>query len=231
MLTPQGPPLPHAGPPPHAPLPGPPARQWPPRLEGPPPRPRGPLAARPARRPAGAQVTLASGVRPDAAVLGHPGERAGQLLARADVELGEHLLQVVLDRARADEELGADLRVRLPVARHARDLCLLGREEVSRLDRHLAHGFARGCQLAPGALRERFGADSAEVVVGGAELLARVDAAVLARQPFAVEGPGAGEVDHPPAALEPLDRLAVERLGACFVAQQRARAGLDAERP
>src|SRR3954462_15402925 len=84
---------------------------------------------------------LASG---DAARVGNSGERAAQLLAGADLELGEHLAQVVLDGARADEQLGADLRVRLPVARHAGDLRLLRREEVARLDRELAHRVAGG---------------------------------------------------------------------------------------
>ena len=46
-------------------------------------------------------------------------ERRPELLARADAELGEHLAQVVLDGARADEQLRADLRVGVPVARPA----------------------------------------------------------------------------------------------------------------
>src|SRR5690349_10865887 len=66
--------------------------------------------------------------RGDAARLGDGGERAAQLLARADLELGEHLAQVVLDGARADEQPGSDLRVRLPVTGHAGDLRLLRRE-------------------------------------------------------------------------------------------------------
>src|SRR6476469_1874088 len=40
-----------------------------------------------------------------------------------------------------------------------------------------------------------------------------------------------GELDADAGAGEPLDRLAVERLGGFPVAQQRPRAGLDAERP
>ena len=37
---------------------------------------------------------------------------AAELTARADIELGEDLTQVILDRTRVDEEAGADLRVR-----------------------------------------------------------------------------------------------------------------------
>ena len=52
---------------------------------------------------------------------------APQLAARADVELGEHLVQVVLDGARADEQLAADLRIGEAVAGEPRDLRLLRR--------------------------------------------------------------------------------------------------------
>src|SRR5215207_10667099 len=59
--------------------------------------------------------------------------------ARADAELGEHLLQVPLDRAGAEEELGADLRVRPTVAREPGDVLLLGSELVARVVAALAH--------------------------------------------------------------------------------------------
>ena len=127
-----------------------------------------------------------------------------------------------LDGARADEQLRADLRVREPVAGQPGDLCLLRRQLVARVVRPLAHGLAGGQQLATGALGEPLRPDAAEHLVGGAQLLAGVDAPVLAAQPFAVQEPGAGEVDHAAAAGEPLDRLAVERLRVVVLAQQRA---------
>ena len=52
-----------------------------------------------------------------------------------------------------------------------------------------------------------------EHLVRGAQLLAGVDAAVLAAQPLAVEQVRAGERDADAGAAEPLDRLAVEPLG------------------
>ena len=73
-----------------------------------------------------------------------------------------------------------------------------------------------------GALGKPLGPDAAEHLVRRSKLLARVDAAVLAAQPLAVEEPGAGEVDDAAAAREPLDRLAVEGLRVFVVAQQRA---------
>src|SRR3954470_18564335 len=124
----------------------------------------------------------------DTAGVGNSGKRAAQLLAGADLELGEHLAQVVLDGAGADEQLGADLRVRLPVARHAGDLGLLGREDVAGLRRAPGRGLAGGQQLAAGALGERLGPDSVEVVVRGSKLLARVGAPVVATQAFALGG-------------------------------------------
>src|SRR5262245_28511286 len=50
------------------------------------------------------------------------GEDAGRV---ADLELGEDLVQVVLDRLAADEQLGGDLLVGRPVARQGGDLGLL----------------------------------------------------------------------------------------------------------
>lgn len=46
--------------------------------------------------------------RPVAAAVG---QRLLELAAGSDLELGEDLSQVVLDRARAEEQLGGDLRV------------------------------------------------------------------------------------------------------------------------
>ena len=108
-----------------------------------------------------------------------------------------------------------------PSRGEAGDLRLLRREDVARLVGAPAHRLAGGQQLAAGALGERLGPEAAEHLVGGAQLLARVDAPVLAPQPFAVEQVGAGELDADPGALEPLDRLAVERVGLLALAHQR----------
>ena len=70
----------------------------------------------------------------------------------------------------------------------------------ARLGGALAGGLAGGQQLAPGALGERLHADRVEHVVGGAQLLARVDASALAAQPLAVEQVRAGELRTQPGA-------------------------------
>src|SRR5829696_4799221 len=84
-----------------------------------------------------------------------PASRGGELPAGADAELREHLVEVVLDGARPDEQLGADLRVRVSPLREQGDLSLLRREDVAGLDCEPADRLARGRQLAPGALGER----------------------------------------------------------------------------
>src|SRR4029077_3322072 len=95
--------------------------------------------------------------------------RRTQVLARADAELPEHLAQVPLNGARADEQLGADLGVRAPVTGEAGDLRLLRCELVACLDRPRAHRLAGGNQLTPGPLGESVCAHRSEHVVGGAQ--------------------------------------------------------------
>jgi hypothetical protein len=83
------------------------------------------------------------------------GQYLAELSAGADAELREHVAQVPFDGARADEQLGADLRIRAAVAGEAGDLGLLCGELVERLDGAFASGFAGGQELARGALGER----------------------------------------------------------------------------
>src|SRR5215472_18931099 len=83
------------------------------------------------------------------------GQRRAELPAGADPEFSEYLAEVPFHRARAEEQLGADLRVGLPAGGQARDLRLLRGQLVERLDRALAHRLAGGQQLAAGTLGER----------------------------------------------------------------------------
>src|SRR5438105_4147271 len=159
------------------------------------------------------------------------GQDAVELAARADVELHEDLAQVVLDRARADEQPGADLRIREPVAGEPRDLGLLGGELVARLDGAFAGRLAGGQELAPGPLGEPLHAHRVQHLVGDAQLLARVDAAALAAQPLAVEQMRAGELHAHAGTAEACDRLAVVTLSDLTLAQQRAHAGFNPECP
>src|SRR3954468_16492208 len=62
-----------------------------------------------------------------------PTQSTGQPVARADVELAEHLAQVVRDGVRADEQVRSDLGVRFTVGSELRDLLFLWRELITGL--------------------------------------------------------------------------------------------------
>ena len=103
------------------------------------------------------------------------GQRRAELLARADPELSEHLAQVPLHRARTEEQLGPDLRVRLPAGSQARDLHLLRSQLVERLDGALTDCLAGGQQLAAGALGERLHAHVREHRVSNPDAVYRIN--------------------------------------------------------
>src|SRR5260370_10447436 len=160
--------------------------------------------------------------------LGGNGRRSGvaqcpaKLFAGADVELGEDLAQMPFDGAGAEEQLGADLRIRQPVTCEPGDLHLLRGELVARPDRALAHGLTRRQQLATAALSERLHAHRGEPFVGGAQFLACVRAALLTPQPLAVQEVSADQRGAHASATEPLTRLAVEALARLAFAHQRS---------
>src|ERR1700733_12453952 len=141
------------------------------------------------------------------------GEDVVELLAGADPELGEHLVQVVLDGLAADEQLSRDVLVGSPVARHPCDPRLVRGEVVGRLDGPLAGRLARGQELAAGALGKCLGTHFNETLVRGSELLARIDAPPAPAQPFAVEQMRAGKVESDPTAAQAFERLAVGAFG------------------
>jgi hypothetical protein len=67
--------------------------------------------------------------------------------------------------------------------------------------------------------------------VGAPQLLARIEPPPLAAQPFAIHQPGARQLHGDPTPAEPVDRLAVQLVGAVSLGDQRPRAGLDPQRP
>jgi hypothetical protein len=62
------------------------------------------------------------------------GQCRPELSARADAELGEHLPQMPFDGPRADIQAGSDFRVRKTLTGEPRDLFLLRRELIVRLN-------------------------------------------------------------------------------------------------
>src|SRR5215471_2110255 len=67
-------------------------------------------------------------------LLSGSGQGGVQLAAGADAQLGEYLAQMPFDRARGQEQLGADFRAGAAVAGQPGDLLLLGRKLAVRLD-------------------------------------------------------------------------------------------------
>src|SRR3954468_23084627 len=110
-----------------------------------------------------------------------------ELVTGLHSELAERLAEVVVDSAGTDEQLRGDFLVRSSVSREVGDLCFLRCQVVECLDGPFARVLAGGLELDPGALGERFHAELGEQLVGGAQLLARVEPAALAAQPLAVK--------------------------------------------
>jgi len=137
---------------------------------------------------------------------------------------------VVLDRARADEQPRADLRVRQALAGQPRDLRLLRGQLHGRLDRTLAGGLPRGLQLKPGPFGERPDTHRVQHLVGRAQVLPCLGAAALAAQPLPVQQVTASELGADPGPAEALDRLAIAGLGL-GAAEQGTDPGLDPQRP
>src|SRR4051812_46263875 len=134
-------------------------------------------------------------------------QRRAQLPAGLEPELGEHIAQMPLDGAVAEEQLGADLQVGVSVGGEARDLCLLHGERIVARVGALARGLAGGAQLACGTLRERPGPHQRESVMGRAQLVARVAPSSLATQPLAVEQLSARGLDIQARLVQQRDRL------------------------
>src|SRR5580692_1518900 len=144
-----------------------------------------------------------------------------QFAAGADAELGVYVAQVPFDRARGQEQLGADLWIGTTVPRQPGDLGLLGGQRGGDFGVALAYRLASGEQFAACALGERFHADRGEHVVGRAQLLARVDAPALAAQPLPVQQMRAGEIWAQLRPAQPVDCLAITALGVRALAEQR----------
>src|SRR3954454_5595490 len=155
----------------------------------------------------------------------------GQLGSGPHVQLPERLVQVVLDRARADEELGGDLSVRASARRQAGDLLLLWRQIIDGVGGVTASMLACRFQLDSRALSERLDAERVEQAARRPQLLARIEASASTPEPFPVEQMRAGEVDGHPSSTQPLDGLHVQVLGDVVVREQRFGARGDPDGP
>src|SRR5205085_10470199 len=116
---------------------------------------------------------------------------------------------VVLDREGDEEQCRGGLGIGETVCGRSSDVRLLRGEHFARVVGAATCGLTRGEELVTRPLGKALAPDVAEHFIGGPELLTGIDAAVLATQPFAVDEPCAGEVDHATAAREPLHGRAV----------------------
>jgi hypothetical protein len=96
-----------------------------------------------------------------------------ELAAGLDSELAKRLAEVIVDGARADEQLRGDLLIGGTVGREARDLRFLMGQVVTRLDRPFTHVPAGRLELEPGALGESVDSHVGEHLVCGLQLVAR----------------------------------------------------------
>jgi len=132
-------------------------------------------------------------------------QRLMQLRTARDAELPEHLAQVVIHGAGADEELGGDRMVRGALGSQPGDARLLRRERVWRPGSASSGVLAGGAQLSLGAAGECRHAQRAEQLAGSAQLLTRATAAALAAQPLAVQEMGPGQFGGDLAPPQVLD--------------------------
>src|SRR4051812_35585073 len=105
-------------------------------------------------------------------------QRVLELMTRADPQLGEDLVQVVLHGAAADEQPRSDVRVRDAVASESCDLGLLNSEVIPGLNGAFADPLAGGQQLALGAFGKPPGTHLGEHPIGSPQLLPSVHPSV-----------------------------------------------------
>src|ERR1700730_2050422 len=160
--------------------------------------------------------------------LRHP---ACKLRARIHSELPERLAQVVLDRARADEQQGGDLSVRVSLGHEARDLRLLWRQLSKGIDGAFASMLAGRFQFDACALGECLHTEVGEEVVRRPQLTACIKASALTSQPLAVEQVSASEIDGSPRSTESVECFEIKLLGPLIFRQERLGARRDPEGP
>jgi hypothetical protein len=105
-----------------------------------------------------------------------------EVLAGGDAQFGEHLAEVPFDRTGTDVQVRADLRVGVSVPGQPGNVLLLRGELGVRVHFPLADLLTGGEQFPARAFGESVGADRGEQVVGGVQLVARVDPLVFAAQ-------------------------------------------------
>ena len=153
-----------------------------------------------------------------------------ELRARLHAELAEHLAQVVLDRARADEQLRGDLPVGVSLAarREIWASCGVSWSRVSTVRLRARSPVASSSTRARSANASIPKSENSSWAVRSSLRASSVAVRVGATR----RRGGARGRDRPRCAFGPaIDRLEVELLGALAFDQERLRTRRDAERP
>ena len=135
-----------------------------------------------------------------------------------------------LDRSRADEQPRTDLRIRQPITGKPPDLELLSGQLVASLNVR----FRTVSPVAPSSRLARSAKAPMSISLSmptATRSCARRRCGDPATKPLAVDQMGAGEIDAASGRAEECDRLAVQVLGLCPVAEQGTRPGLETESP
>src|SRR3954463_11671582 len=142
---------------------------------------------------------MGSGLSPDVAIRAL--DRAGDIVARGDVELAEDAAQVGLDGLHAEEELGGDLGIGAAVDDETRDLALAFGEllDAGAVERPrpcaAVHVAAQLAELLLGLLAVADRAARIELPDGALELAHRALALVRPAERATGQGAGSGGVD------------------------------------
>jgi hypothetical protein len=159
-------------------------------------------------------------------------EHGPQFPAGANAELGKHVSEVPLDRARAEEELRTDLRVCQPFRCEPRDLRLLCGQIAASVISALP-GCLPGCGEFPSrAIGETGHSYLTEQFVRCPKLPPRIKPAALSSQPFAEDEMSPREIGASAGLTETLGCLAIPALGDGWILlEERGRASLEPEGP
>ena len=136
-----------------------------------------------------------------------------------NVEFREHVAEVPLHCARAQEKPGADLRIREPVQSQLSDLELLGSELISRFGRARTQMLAGSHRLALGALGKCDHPARSKHLMGGTEVRACLDPAPLAAQPLAVDELSTRKPSLQTRSAQVFDRGPIEAIGRLALGQ------------
>src|SRR5689334_15642823 len=149
----------------------------------------------------------------------------GEFGAGAEAELAEHVAQVEVDGARAEEQLGGGVPVGHALTDERGDLPFLGGELGRGGDVAAAGGLTGGAQLVRGAGGPPRGPEVLAYLERGAQVGARIDPAAGAAQVLAVAEVDARPVEPARGGASVLDRLLELLWRVRVTGQQRAPVG------